>query len=150
MNAPTCPICGNAAELVAGKKLFPKLLGLKTTWFWRCEPCDAHVGCHPGSTTPLGMLATARTRNARTRAHRAFDSLWNPPQRTSTTFTRTKAYEWLSQALGIPPVLCHIGMFDEDTCERVIAAVRELQGLSAPASKRYPALPPPPEHFFGS
>jgi hypothetical protein len=34
--------------------------------------------------------------------------------------TRDKAYEWLAETLEITKDECHIGMFDESMCKRVI------------------------------
>lgn len=34
--------------------------------------------------------------------------------------TREDAYEWLSERLGIPRYLTHVGMFDEAQCRRTI------------------------------
>lgn len=33
---------------------------------------------------------------------------------------REDAYEWLSERLGIPRYLTHVGMFDEAQCRRTI------------------------------
>jgi hypothetical protein len=87
--------------------------------FYVCTPCDARVGCHPGTTTPLGDLANGPLRDARMAAHAAFDPLWQSGQ-----LRRSAAYGWLSDTLGVDPKKTHIGMFDAETCARVVAAVR--------------------------
>lgn len=55
----------------------------------------------------------------RAEAHRALDVHWEFGQRS-----RSDAYSWLSRRLEIPKDLCHIGMFGEKECERVIEVCR--------------------------
>ena len=142
-----CNHCGGDALLVNGLNVYGRA-DLKHKRFWRCEPCDAFVGCHPPArsngnggqgdgTVPLGTLATRPERWARSRAHAAFDSLWQPggPMR------RTEAYAWLSAQLGITPDGCHIAMFDEAQCERVRRVVATYFDKLRRGSKVY--LVPP-------
>jgi hypothetical protein len=112
---PTCPYCLALARL---EPVPPH------GWRWRCERCDAHVGCHGVSTRPLGTLADAETRTARCRAHEAFDPLWRKymaRHHTTKGEARRAAYAWLSRVLHLPPERTHIAMFDRATCDRVIA-----------------------------
>lgn len=110
-----CDYCGNKAALVTGRKIYPHRPDLFPLWFWHCEPCKAWVGCHKNSDAqPLGRLANAELRLAKSAAHRDFDPLWK-----SGEMTRKQAYQWLSNQLGIPADSCHIGMFDVETCQRV-------------------------------
>lgn len=125
MAAVICPYCDRHAQLVGGAHIYPRrpdLFGLK---FWRCDPCDAHVGVHRrnrklglGGDEPLGRLANAELRRARNLAHAAFDPLWRSGQ-----MERRAAYAWLAGALGISVANCHIAMFDVDGCAAVVAAV---------------------------
>lgn len=77
---------------------------------------------------PLGRLADAALRKAKIRAHAAFDRTWRILYTTrheaDTTYTvgraRASRYKLLAELLGIPARECHIGMFDVQTCERVI------------------------------
>lgn len=113
-----CDYCGNKAALVTGRKIYPHRPDLNRLQFWHCEPCKAWVGCHKNSDAqPLGRLANAELRLAKSAAHRDFDPLWK-----SGNMTRKQAYQWLSNQLGIPKENCHIGMFDVETCHRVQAA----------------------------
>lgn len=75
------------------------------------------VGCHPGTIKPLGRLATKELRVWKMKAHEAFDPLWK-----SREMKRGDAYGWLAGELGIRVEKCHIGMFDEAMCGRVIEA----------------------------
>lgn len=119
--APTCPYCNHLAELtnsaeVYGGRDFGKMV-------WRCRRCEAWVGCHPGTNTPLGRLANAELRKAKIAAHDAFDSLWrrkHVKEGGSKGRARGAGYRWLAEQLGIEPASCHIGMFDVELCKRVV------------------------------
>ena len=110
-----CPYCGSEAELVTGREIYPHRLDLYAKKFYQCEPCDAYVGCHPGTENPLGRLADIELREAKMRAHAAFDPIWK-----SGNKKRGSAYAWLADQLGIDQKDCHIGMFDVDMCQRVV------------------------------
>lgn len=111
-----CDYCGEPAELVTGAVMYPNRHDLSEKQIYRCVPCKAHVGCHDGTTTPLGRLANASLRKAKQRAHDAFDPLW----RGKAKGRRSQMYRWLAEQLGIASDDCHIGMFDEETCDRVV------------------------------
>lgn len=110
-----CDYCGKPARLVRGSDIYPHRKDLRFLQFWVCWPCDARVGCHSGTTAPLGRLANRELRKAKMAAHAAFDPLWKQEH-----LTRSEAYEWLSSALGLPKEETHIGMFDVDTCKEVV------------------------------
>lgn len=116
-----CPYCDVQAALVPGSTIYLERGDLAGKMFYRCEPCQAWVGCHPGTTTPLGRLANAELRAAKMRAHFAFDRLWKARRALGVLDARSKAYKWLTAMLGIERKDCHIGLFDVQTCERVIA-----------------------------
>jgi Protein of unknown function (DUF3268). len=85
---------------------------------WVCAnfpQCNTYVGCHKGTDTPLGTPANSALRKARSKAHAAFDPLWR-----SGEMTRSAAYAWLAEKMGIPKDLCHIAMFDEGQCENAV------------------------------
>ncbi len=127
----TCNHCATEAVLVNGQDLYG-YASLKHKLFWQCQSCGAYVGCHPPArangkggqgdgTVPLGTLANPTERRARSRAHAAFDSLWQP----GGPMKRKEAYAWLAGRLGLSADDCHIGMFDPPTCERVCNEVAE-------------------------
>jgi hypothetical protein len=116
-----CPYCGNAAKLVGGNVIYPHRRDLYEKKFYQCAPCDAYVGCHPGTTDALGRLADADLREAKMAAHAAFDPIWKTGQKK-----RGSAYAWLCDQLGIEKKDCHIGMFDVAMCERVVAVCKEM------------------------
>lgn len=114
--APVCPYCGEQSRLTTGKEIYPKRPHLHRKDFYLCAPCDAYVGCHVNTIKPLGSPANAELRAARSAAHRAFDVKWQ-----SGAMSRTQAYRWLAGQLRMHPDQCHIGMFDVETCRRVVA-----------------------------
>ena len=119
-----CPYCGNDAVFVTGDVIYPHRPDLYLKKYWHCAPCDAYVGCHAPNAThgfsgdePYGRLANAELRKAKSRAHSAFDPLW---QDKFYFKSRSKAYNWLAGQLKIPVVQCHNGEFDVDMCNKVI------------------------------
>lgn len=120
--APLCPYCGNPAEFYSTSERFyqcEKDFGP----LWACVRCNAWVGCHKGTTTPLGRLAGPMLRRMKMDAHAAFDPLWKTrvAQGMSKKEARGRGYKWLAEQLGIAPEDCHIGEMDVPTCRRVIA-----------------------------
>ncbi|MHB1644648.1 MAG: zinc-finger-containing protein [Acidithiobacillus sp.] len=124
-----CPYCDRKAELIDSAKIYSKSYGPR----WICRPCDAHVGCHKGTTSPLGILANAATREERQAAHKVFDPLWqtadrlypNPrhPKRLQK-LARSRAYAWLADQLGIQE--CHISHSSEHTCRRIVELCKDM------------------------
>lgn len=111
----TCPYCGQQATQVSGKVIYPHRPDLYDRLFWLCEPCNAYVGCHYGTSRPLGRLANSELRLAKRQAHVAFDKIWQHKH-----LTRRKAYAWLARQMGLTLETCHIGMFDVNQCEQVV------------------------------
>ncbi len=117
MTNPKCPYCGTRSELVTGQEIYPHRPDLFRKFFYQCSPCEAYVGCHPTGTgkSPLGRLANAELRRAKSDAHAAFDPLWR-----EGSMSRHQAYKFLACELGIPASEAHIGMFDVPQCKRVV------------------------------
>ena len=140
-----CPYCDQAAALVTGADVYPHRPDLSGLKFYRCDPCDAHVGCHrPGTwawvggakvantgTEPLGRLANAELRAAKKMAHDAFDPVWR-----DGGISRRDAYAWLAGMLGIELQQCHIGLFDTDQCAAVARAVHALKAVCGRKGKQ--------------
>lgn len=112
-----CPYCTRAAILTTGASVYPHRPELAAKRFYACFRCKAWVGCHPGTITPLGRIANAELRAAKSAAHLAFDLLWRSGQ-----MKRYQAYAWLADRLGIAREQAHIGMFDISLCQRAIDA----------------------------
>lgn len=116
-----CPYCEQPAALVTGAVIYPHRPDLHGLRFWQCAPCDAFVGCHKNGDgmTPLGTPANKETREARKRAHAAFDPIW----RDGST-SRKKAYNWLASTLGYQQGKCHISWMNAEECNRVVIAAQ--------------------------
>lgn len=112
-----CNYCQQPAQLVGGDVVYPHRRDLYGLRFYYCNPCGAWVGCHPGTTRPLGRLANAELRQAKVEAHAAFDPLWRSGRKK-----RKEAYAWLAQQIGVERI--HIGECDVETCRRVVEICR--------------------------
>ncbi len=89
----------------------------------RWPDCDGTHGAHPDGK-PLGVPADKETREARIRAHAAFDKLWKTRRKPHKA--RGQAYRWLRGKLNLDRHECHIGGFDKAGCARVIEVCEEL------------------------
>lgn len=119
-----CDYCGAQCGLVTGATIYPHRHDLRDKKFYRCAPCDAYVGCHPGTETPLGRVANAELRAAKMAAHAAFDPLWRTKK-----LSRSQAYTQLAERMGLPKEDCHIGMFTMVQCEQVRRVSTEMRLL---------------------
>lgn len=124
---PICPYCGNPSLLVGGEVIYPHRPDLHYKKFYSCAPCDAYVGCHDPNPRlhmtgiePLGRLANAELRKAKSAAHSAFDPLWRGGAGRAVVMKRTQAYEWLAAKLGRSVLDMHIGDLDVEDCKRVV------------------------------
>jgi hypothetical protein len=125
---PICPYCGTFSQKVTGKAIYPHRPDLYGKTFFLCAPCDAYVGCHPGTEKPLGRLADAELRHWKLKAHDAFDPIWRArferrkeeDPHYKKGMARGGRYKRLAALLGIPKQECHIGMFDVELCKRTI------------------------------
>ena len=113
-----CPYCGAEVVLRDSSFIYKKKNKHKNEYLWVCSNypnCDAYVGCHEGTTLPLGRPANARLRTLKKEAHRQFDPIWK-----SGLMNRREAYNWLSTMLNVPIEECHVGHFDVKMCQRMI------------------------------
>lgn len=74
-------------------------------------PPEAYLDRKALKAVPGSPLARARVA-----AHDAFDPLWE-----SGTMSRRAAYDWLVIQLHLPVSACHMVLFDEGMCQRVVA-----------------------------
>jgi ssDNA-binding Zn-finger/Zn-ribbon topoisomerase 1 len=114
-----CPECG------APMRFKPSRYGP----FYGCSRysetgCRGTHGAHPNGA-PLGTPATRAVKDARIRAHAAFDRLW-----ANGRMPRKRAYAWLAEQLGLSRDAAHIGQFDEAQCDQVIAMVERELGVT--------------------
>ncbi len=127
MSIVVCHYCLKPPVLVSGDVIYPHRPDLATKKIWLCAGCDAYVGTHVGTEQPLGRLANAELRQLKVAAHAAFDPLWKAKIKRdgcSKGEARGAGYKWLAKQLGIDAADCHIGMFDEAMCKRVIEVIK--------------------------
>lgn len=120
-----CPYCGNDAPLFLSSVAIYGKGNDYGPRYW-CQPCKAHVGCHPGTLEPLGSPAQGDLRRARMDAHTAIDAFWKGKgSQNNQRRLRSNAYSWLQQAMQLQPAQCHIGGFTIEQCERVVKLCSE-------------------------
>lgn len=117
-----CPYCGEQAIFGSTKKIYKTKDYGKAYICANYPACDAYVGVHKHTKTPLGTLANKKLRKARNDVHKIFDPLWQaaPANVRYKKKTRLQAYQWLAKELNISLSECHIAMFDLDMCHRAI------------------------------
>ena len=92
-----------------------KRLKLEREMIYQCQNCNARVGCHKGTTRPLGNLANEVLRLKRMETHQVYDAFWK-----RSGMTRTQAYKWLAEQMNLTEDRAHIGSFEMDQCQMVI------------------------------
>lgn len=132
--APICMVCRCPTRLATGSHVYPHRPDLAHKYFWRCDPCDTHVGCKKSTTEPLGFPAGPELREERQRVHAILDPLWRNAwtlyrggeinRKAIQVAARRRCYEWLAVQLGISRDECHTAMFDFRLCEAAIQAMR--------------------------
>lgn len=125
MKKLTCPYCNNDAQLTTGDYIYPHRRDLVDRKFYVCWPCDAYVGTHKGTDTPLGTMADQDLRNARKAAHAAFDPFWREGR-----MRRREAYAKLAALMNIPKDKAHIAMFDVEQCRSVVEEIAPTMMIS--------------------
>lgn len=120
---PQCPYCGRPLEKTRGGRLFPGNTQLSQRIYFVCFPCEAWVGCHPGTDHPMGTAAKEKLRALRSRTHKIFDLLWCHGSRRNRGDQRREAYRWLATQFGRAEI--HIGEMDEDQCKKAITLAKK-------------------------
>lgn len=118
----SCVECGGKGTVVSGRIAKPKTYSAHNRLFLMCE-CGAHVSCHAGTAVSMGRPAGPETRRLRKQAHDALDACWQRAGASALGMSkaRHRTYAWLARELNMKTSHCHIGMFDAETCRRVIA-----------------------------
>lgn len=118
-----CPYCKSEAKLVTGERMYSygDESWRKKRLYWECPFCLASVGCHPGTTQPLGRLADSELRIMRRETHLIFDTIWK-----ENYMTRYRAYSWLAKRLGISEKTCHISLLSLEKLKEVQAVSKEF------------------------
>jgi len=124
-----CRYCGGVIRLVPAQAVYggsTKRLGMIDQHIYQCQNCNARVGCHKGTTRPLGNVANEVLRLKRIETHQVFDAYWKRRR-----MSRTEAYKWLGAQLHLPEGRAHIGGFEMDQCQRVIELCRQEEEKEA-------------------
>lgn len=119
-----CDYCHRPAKLVPSSEIYglnDKNYGM----FWLCPHCDAYVGTHKNSSkhAPLGRLANKELRRWKQNAHALFDPLWK-----SKKMSRSEAYAYLQEIMGMTPEQAHIGKFDVEDCKKLVSILYKRIG----------------------
>lgn len=127
MRAPSiCRYCGGVIRRVSAQKVYgdaaASRLKLWDELFYQCQNCNARVGCHRGTTRPLGNVANEVLRLKRMETHQVFDAFWKHRR-----MSRTAAYKWLAEQMKLPAEKAHIGGFEMDQCQQVIDICRQTE-----------------------
>lgn len=128
---PPCGYCGGQTYLVHHRVIYGRIKG-RWPWVYLCTPCEAHVGCHPGTFNALGTPANNDLRKLRQYVHSLIAN------RSAQGASRREAYRLLALQLSIEVNECHVALFDETACRRAILA---LGGNPPSAEKIAPTLP---------
>ena len=111
-----CRYCGGVVRLAPAAEVYgaaaARRLGIEREKFYQCQNCNARVGCHKGTTRPLGNLANETLRLKRKETHQIFDSFWR-----ERGMPRTQGYHWMAKKLRLSEPLAHIGGFEMDRCQ---------------------------------
>lgn len=122
-----CSYCGSTAVLVTGAEIYPHRPDLSQLSFYKCNSCvDCYVGCHKGTTNPLGRLANAELRKWKSIVHKHFDPYWrgvSPKQ--EGIYKRGVAYAVLAELMKIDKKDCHIGMFTLQQCKQAYLLIKD-------------------------
>ncbi len=129
--APLCPYCGGTSTFRPDSR---HIYGRDYGPLYECVDCRAWVGVHAGTRRPLGRLADRKLRAWKRQAHAVFDPLWRRAHaaypeiksyRRVDGIARSRAYLWLAEQLQMPASDCHIGGFDTEQCQKVIAIIEQ-------------------------
>jgi hypothetical protein len=124
---PLCDYCGAHAALARyGDAAYPYREDHGTLWI--CTACEAWVGIHARSTrnVPLGRLADAALREAKSRLHDTLEPLVAGKvrrDRVNAFEARAKAIRWVASELGFDPLPASIHHLSLDQCEHAIRYV---------------------------
>ena len=110
----TCRYCGPSTPVFLGHhdEIYGRAYG-EWPYLYLCENCEAYVGLHPFTDIPLGTLANAELRQARKTNKAKFIAL-----QRAKSWSRSRAYQWLADHMGIKVEECHWGWFEVEQCER--------------------------------
>ena len=110
-----CPYCGRKTIVKHKSYVYSdKKLGIDKGLIRICIPCEAFTTCDKFGKT-RASLANQELRQIRMKTHNVFDKIWQ-----KGIMSRSDAYRWLCDRMGIEDKYCHIGFFNEYKCYLVI------------------------------
>lgn len=118
--APQCPYCGAKGELETNSAKYYKGRDFGSIWICKTRGCDSRVGCHRGTTRPLGRMANIELRKLRHQCHELIDPFWK-----NRKFLRVSVYKHIADLMGIPKKKAHIGIFNEHECRKLLELWKE-------------------------
>jgi hypothetical protein len=124
---PVCDYCDAKAVLArAGEETYPYREDHGPIWI--CTACQAWIGTHSRSTrnVPLGRLADAALREAKSQLHDALEPLIAAKVRRDAVnpfSARAKALHWVATELGFDPAPASIHDMSLDNCQQAIRYV---------------------------
>lgn len=112
-----CPYCQGLAHLKPSSEVYQ---GNDFGMIYLCdnypEACDAYAGVHQGDYLPLGQLSNTELRSLRRSVHRLIDPLWQ-----ERAYSRNVVYGFLAEKMDLPLLECHVAMFDDAACKKVLS-----------------------------
>nr|WP_315447981.1 zinc-finger-containing protein [uncultured Pseudomonas sp.] len=123
-----CRYCGDDVHLVCNSEIYRGRSFGDWPYAYLCRGCRAYVGLHPQTDIPLGTLADDKLRVLRNRSKAAFHE-----HMKKAGMTRTGAYQWLAEKMGIDVGVCHFGWFDLAECFAAEKVVEEAGPQTAMA-----------------
>lgn len=111
-----CPYCHIKTEYINSIDVY----GVDYGMIYICPKCRAYVGVHKGTNKAKGRLANEELRKRKIEAHFYFDQIYK-----RGIMKRKEAYKWLSEQLGLPYKYTHIGMFNAETCKKVVSVSKK-------------------------
>lgn len=119
-----CCKCGDIeCDLVNGVDIYPHRPDLSHLNFYKCPECGGYVGCHRGSTRPLGVIPTPDIKRARSYIHGLLDPMWRTRKYGKS---RGWWYRNIAKELGIPEY--HTGWTRSiEECRDVWRAIKKIE-----------------------
>ena len=117
-----CPYCDSPTLQVTGDEIYGQGRGYGHIKMFKCPgTCDAYSGSklEYGVRVSMGSLANKQLRELRKKCHKFFDAQWKG--KPNEKLARRKCYVWLQNFTNLPDELAHIGMFNVEQCETLIA-----------------------------
>lgn len=112
-----CDVCDSTKLVYRKDKDLKHLMNTSSVrlwpWIWQCSNCNATVGCHYGTNSPLGFMANGYTRKLRFQLHSIIDPVWH-----SGLAKRNEVYLWLAKEFNLPEF--HISQLSTRQLEEAI------------------------------